>query len=34
MELLCIILGAATLAGWIIKVIVYLDEGVERHGTD
>lgn len=30
MGLLCTILGAATLAGWIGKVIVYLDEGGKR----
>ena len=30
MELLCTILGAATLAGWIMKVIVYIDEGGKR----
>lgn len=30
MELLLTILGAATLAGWIMKVIVYLDEGGVR----
>lgn len=30
MEILLIILGAATLAEWIMKVIVYLDEGGAR----
>lgn len=30
MAMFCIILGAATLAWWIMKVIVYLDEGGKR----
>lgn len=34
MEMLCTILGAATLAGWIMKVIVYFDEGGKHRGTN
>lgn len=30
MEIFCIILGSATLAWWIMKVITWIDEGGKR----